>query len=170
MKKIFIDTNIVIDLLSRREPFYEEAANLFSLADKKIIELSISSLTVANTSYTLLRQTNSTSAKEILRKLRLIINILPLKGDYATMKTLNELRNSLLPNDEEVEKYGIKQVEQQVVWNQKFANIEKEYDLGKTAMRIIENKLEELDKKKEITPNLIDIYEKFMKESDSEES
>ncbi len=78
MKRLFIDTNIVIDLLSHREPFYEEAANLFSLADKKIIELSISSLTVANTSYTLLRQTNSTSAKEILRKLRLIIKILPL--------------------------------------------------------------------------------------------
>jgi len=78
MKRLFIDTNIVIDLLSRREPFYEEAAYLFSLADKKIIELSISSLTVANTSYTLLRQTNSISAKEILRKLRLIINILPL--------------------------------------------------------------------------------------------
>ena len=78
MKKLLIDTNIVIDLLSRRVPFYEEAANLFSLADKKIIELSISSLTIANTSYILLRQTNSTSAKEILRKLRLIINILPL--------------------------------------------------------------------------------------------
>ncbi len=78
MKRLFIDTNIVIDLLSHREPFYEEAANLFSLADKKIIELSISSLTVANTSYTLLRQTNSTSTKEILRKLRLIIKILPL--------------------------------------------------------------------------------------------
>ncbi len=78
MKKLFVDTNIVIDLLSRRKPFYEEAANLFSLADKKIIELGISSLTIANTSYTLLRQTNSRSAKEILRKLRLIINILPL--------------------------------------------------------------------------------------------
>ena len=78
MKKIFIDTNIVIDLLSRREPYYEEAAGLFSLADKKIIELSISSLTIANTSYTLLRRTNSITAKEILRKLRLIIKILPL--------------------------------------------------------------------------------------------
>ena len=78
MKKLFIDTNIVIDLLSHREPFYEEAAILFSLADKKIIELSISSLTIANTNYTLLRQINSASAKEILRKLRLIINILPL--------------------------------------------------------------------------------------------
>ncbi|MDA3904774.1 MAG: PIN domain-containing protein [Bacteroidales bacterium] len=78
MKKLFVDTNIVIDLLSYREPFYEEAAQLFSLADQKIIELSISSLTIANTSYTLLRQTNANTAKEILRKLRLIINILPL--------------------------------------------------------------------------------------------
>lgn len=78
MKRLFIDTNIVIDLLSRRKPFYDESANLFSLADKKIIELNISSLTVANTSYILLRQTNSTKAKEILRKLRLIVKILPL--------------------------------------------------------------------------------------------
>ncbi|VAW26588.1 PIN domain protein [hydrothermal vent metagenome] len=78
MKKLFIDTNIVIDLLSRREPFYDESANLFSLADKRIIQLNISSLTIANTSYTLLRQTNTKSAKEVLRKLRLIVNTLPL--------------------------------------------------------------------------------------------
>ncbi len=78
MKRLLIDTNIVVDLLSRREPFYEESAYLFSLADKKIIELNISSLTVANTSYTLLRQTNHKKAKEILRKLKLIVNILPL--------------------------------------------------------------------------------------------
>jgi hypothetical protein len=50
MKKLFIDTNIVIDLLSRRKPFFEEAAELFSLADKKQVELSVSSLTIANTS------------------------------------------------------------------------------------------------------------------------
>ena len=67
MRKLFIDTNIVIDLLSRREPFFEESANLFSLADKKIVELSVSSLTIANTSYTLLRQMDSNKAKAILR-------------------------------------------------------------------------------------------------------
>ena len=78
MKKLFIDTNIVIDLLSRREPFYDESAKLFSLADQKVIELSVSSLTIANTNFTLLRQTNSAKAKEILRKLRLIVNVLPL--------------------------------------------------------------------------------------------
>jgi predicted nucleic acid-binding protein len=34
MKKILIDTNIVIDLLAKREPYYPDAAKLFSLADK----------------------------------------------------------------------------------------------------------------------------------------
>lgn len=78
MKKLFIDTNIVIDILSRREPFFEEAAELFSLADKKQVELSVSSLTIANTSYALLRQMDSNNAKSVLRKLRLILKILPL--------------------------------------------------------------------------------------------
>lgn len=50
MKSLFIDTNIVIDLLARREPFFDEAAILFSLADKKQVELTVSSSTIANTS------------------------------------------------------------------------------------------------------------------------
>lgn len=78
MKKLFVDTNIVIDLLSGREPFFEEAAELFSLADKKQVELSVSSLTIANTSYALLKQMDSNKAKSVLRKLRLILNVLSL--------------------------------------------------------------------------------------------
>jgi predicted nucleic acid-binding protein len=78
MKKIFVDTNIVLDLLARREPYYDEAAELFSLADRKQIELSVSSLTIANTSYALLSQMDPNKAKAVLRKLRLILNVLPL--------------------------------------------------------------------------------------------
>ncbi len=78
MKKLFIDTNIVIDLLSRRELYYEDSAALFSLADRNIIKLSISSLTIANTSYVLSRQLKANQVKEILRKLRLVVNVLPL--------------------------------------------------------------------------------------------
>jgi len=89
MKKVFIDTNIVIDLLSKRKPFYDETADIFSLADKKIIELSISSLTIANTSYIILRHTNSKIAKEILRKLRLIVNVLSLNDKIIDI-TLND--------------------------------------------------------------------------------
>jgi len=45
MKKLFIDTNIIIDLLAQREPFYDEAAILFTLADKRKVNLSVSALT-----------------------------------------------------------------------------------------------------------------------------
>jgi predicted nucleic acid-binding protein len=78
MNRLFIDTNIVIDLISRREPFFKEAAMLFSLADKKRIEISVSSLTIANTGYILMRQMDSDKVKSVLRKIRLIVNTLPL--------------------------------------------------------------------------------------------
>jgi predicted nucleic acid-binding protein len=89
MKKIFADTNILIDLLARREPFFEEAAMLFSLADKKQIELTVSSLTIANASYALLRQMDSNNTKSILRRLRLIVKILPV-NDKIVGLALND--------------------------------------------------------------------------------
>ncbi|MFA5848993.1 MAG: twitching motility protein PilT [Bacteroidetes bacterium GWF2_40_14] len=78
MKKIFIDTNIIIDLLAKREPFYDEAAILFTLADKQKIELSVSALTFANTNYILLQSKKPDDAKLILRKLKLIVQVLSL--------------------------------------------------------------------------------------------
>ena len=53
MIRLLIDTNIVIDLLAKREEFYREAATLFSLADKNMITLTVSALTFANTNYIL---------------------------------------------------------------------------------------------------------------------
>ncbi len=78
MKKLLVDTNIVIDLLAKREPYYSDSANLFSLADKKYLTLSVSSLTFANTNYILLKSKSANEAKAILRKFKLIADVLPL--------------------------------------------------------------------------------------------
>ena len=78
MTKILIDTNIVIDLLAKRESFYKSAAQLFSLADKQKIELSISALTFANTNYILSRLKSTQEAREVLRRFRILIKVLPL--------------------------------------------------------------------------------------------
>jgi predicted nucleic acid-binding protein len=78
MSKILIDTNIVIDLLAKRDPFYRSAAQLFSLADKRKLELSISSLTFANTNYVLSRLKSTQEAREILRRFRVLIKVLQL--------------------------------------------------------------------------------------------
>lgn len=89
MKKVFVDTNILIDLLALRKPFYDEAAGLFSFADKKKIVLSLSALSVANASYILLRQMSANQAKSILSRLKLIVNILSL-DDKIIGLTLND--------------------------------------------------------------------------------
>jgi predicted nucleic acid-binding protein len=78
MIRILIDTNSVIDLLARRKEFYTEAAELFSLSDKKELKLAISSLTFANTNYVLSKQKSSIKAREILRKFKVLVEIIPL--------------------------------------------------------------------------------------------
>lgn len=78
MKQLLVDTNIVIDLLSKREGFYNEAAELFSLADRKQVKLAVSALTLANTNYILSKFTNAKRAREILRKFNVLVRILDL--------------------------------------------------------------------------------------------
>ena len=78
MKKLFLDTNIVLDLLARRDPFYNEAALLFSMADKKEVQLSVSALTFATVNYVLSRQKSAKETKMILRKLKLLVHVTSL--------------------------------------------------------------------------------------------
>jgi len=78
MKKLLIDTNIVIDLLAKREPDYFGAAQLFSMADKKQIKLSVSSLSISNTNYILLKVKTPSEVKSILRKFKLLVDVLVL--------------------------------------------------------------------------------------------
>lgn len=84
-----IDTNIVIDLLSKRKEFYDEAAGLFSRVDKKELELSILSLTFVNTNYILTKLTSVKEARAILRKLKVLIKTLSL-DDKITELALSD--------------------------------------------------------------------------------
>ncbi len=76
MKNLLIDTNIVLDLLAKRQTFYESAAELFSLADKKKIKLFTSSISIINTNYILAKTLSEKEAREILRKFRILVKIL----------------------------------------------------------------------------------------------
>jgi len=44
MRRVLLDTNIIIDLLAKREPFDKDARKLFSLADKEKVTLYTSAL------------------------------------------------------------------------------------------------------------------------------
>jgi predicted nucleic acid-binding protein len=78
MKNLLIDTNIIIDLLAKRKDFYQEAQELFTLADENEVNLYISSLTFANTHYVLSKELNVDEARKVLIKFKLLVKILPL--------------------------------------------------------------------------------------------
>lgn len=89
MSRLLIDTNIVMDLLSKREKFYDEAAALFSRADKKELVLTITSLTFANTNYILTKLKSAKEAREILRKFKVLVELLNL-DDKVTELALSD--------------------------------------------------------------------------------
>jgi predicted nucleic acid-binding protein len=93
MKSIFLDTNIVLDLLAHRMPFYTEAAKLFSLADKKKIVLSVSALCLADINYILSKQIPEMEVRKILRKFKVLVNVLPLDDKITDLALNSEFRD-----------------------------------------------------------------------------
>jgi predicted nucleic acid-binding protein len=71
--KIFLDTNVVIDLLGEREPYYNSVAKIATLADKGKIQLVVSALTFSTVFYILSRFEAKEIVKEKIRKFKVIV-------------------------------------------------------------------------------------------------
>ena len=73
MNKVFVDTDVCLDLLSGRKPFNKTAEVLFSLADSGIIKIYVSSLSFANIDYVLRSQYSTTNSRQILAKFKTLV-------------------------------------------------------------------------------------------------
>ena len=71
MTKLFLDTNIVIDLLEKREPYCYDAMRLFTLAFYKQVQLIVSPMTYATASF-LLRHHGSEGVRNLLSNFRFL--------------------------------------------------------------------------------------------------
>jgi predicted nucleic acid-binding protein len=74
-KRVFIDTNIMLDLLGERHPFYNPIAQLASFADLKKITIVVSPISFATVNYFLAKFESPKAAKEKLRKFKIITEI-----------------------------------------------------------------------------------------------
>lgn len=78
MNKVFIDTDVVLDLFIRREPHHEEALRLFTCLKKSETGTYTSPLVVANTYYILAKLKDKRYAIDRIKKLRKLIKIAPV--------------------------------------------------------------------------------------------
>ena len=76
--RLFIDTNIMLDLLGERIPFYDSIAKIATLADNGQVTLIVSALSYSTVSYFLTKFENSEIAKTKLRKFKVISKICDL--------------------------------------------------------------------------------------------
>jgi predicted nucleic acid-binding protein len=92
-ERIFVDSNIILDLLGNREPFYIHAAELFSLADKGEITLCVSSLSFSNLNYLLSKQYSADQAKKKLLKFKTLVTVLSVTDKIVELSLSSDFKD-----------------------------------------------------------------------------
>lgn len=77
MKRIFLDTNVIIDFILEREGA-EDAANILQLGEEGEIELAVSFLTIANTAYIVRKGHTKEELYSIMSDLSAMLKTLPM--------------------------------------------------------------------------------------------
>jgi len=70
--RLFIDTNVMMDLLGERAPHYDAIAKIATLADKRKVKMVVSALSYPTVYYLLTKFESSDKVKEKLRKFKII--------------------------------------------------------------------------------------------------
>lgn len=81
MKRVFIDTNIFLDILFRREQFVDDALSIFDMAVDGQIVLLISDLSIANIKYITRKEISTEEFYNLIQIFRPIFTIVPLGAE-----------------------------------------------------------------------------------------
>ena len=88
MSRIFLDTNVILDLLGERVSFFDSIAKVATLADQKKLAIIVSPLSFTTVDYVLNRYESSESVLNKLRKFKIICEVCEV-NDETIDKALN---------------------------------------------------------------------------------
>jgi predicted nucleic acid-binding protein len=75
VRRVFLDTNVILDLLAKRIPHYDSIAKIATLADQRQLVLVASPLSFTTVDYVLNRLESSESVLNKLRKFKIICEV-----------------------------------------------------------------------------------------------
>lgn len=83
--KLLIDGNIILDVLQKREPHYEDSAKVWKMCETDLAEGCVSALTFANLVYVMRKELDAEKINEVLKKMSLIFTFEDLNAsDIST--------------------------------------------------------------------------------------
>lgn len=83
--KLFIDTDIILDIALTRKPNFHSSALISSLVETKSVGGYTSSVIVSNIYYIIRKLDSHKSAIDFISKMRLFINILPVNDEIISI-------------------------------------------------------------------------------------
>ncbi|RYE57666.1 MAG: PIN domain-containing protein [Sphingobacteriales bacterium] len=101
MQKVFVDTDVCIDLLSGRKPFNKVAEVFFSLSDLGKLKIFVSSISFANIDYVLRSQYSVYNTRQILAKFKTLVTVLAVDDktiDLAIASDFNDFEDAMQYN------------------------------------------------------------------------
>lgn len=81
MKKVFLDTNIIVDLIADRKPFSKYSIEIFKKSEEKKIELFTSSHSIATIHYLLKKYVEEKILREVLYNLLDYVTVISVDTD-----------------------------------------------------------------------------------------
>ena len=98
--KVLIDTNVILDVLAKRPPFYSHAEKIFFLAAEEKIEALITASSVTDIYYLIRKNLGSSEeAKLVLFKLFILFQIIDVTGEdckKALEQNITDYEDALL--------------------------------------------------------------------------
>lgn len=76
--RLFVDTNVVLDVFGRREPFYEDSSRIWTLAETGEVAGFVSAMSFPNTFYLLRRAKGNKVARRAMGLIRDTFSLVPL--------------------------------------------------------------------------------------------
>lgn len=92
MKKVFLDTNVILDFYLDREEFSDDAEAILALGYNKACSLFVSALTFANFAYIGRKKYPGNTIYEVLESLREFAEITPVDSEVVSMHYPYNLR------------------------------------------------------------------------------
>jgi predicted nucleic acid-binding protein len=78
MAGVFVGTDVILDLLVQRVPFYDDASQLFSSADREEVRLVVSSLCFTNIHYILSKTFTAAKSHQMLIRFKTLVSVAPV--------------------------------------------------------------------------------------------
>ena len=97
-KCIFVDSDILIDVFSKREPFYSDSAYFLEMAETGVFLAFTSPLIIANVYYVLQKFSGKEIAMTSIRKIRAFVGVVDMNQrivDRAVNSTFPDFEDAL---------------------------------------------------------------------------